>query len=76
MKKRYNISIEFEIMEEAKTKIKNISAFIEKCLDNYNKGINTRRNINASKNAYYDAINKYGGKEKLEKIINTKWLDF
>lgn len=37
MKKRYNISIEIEIMEDAQKHINNISAYIEKCLKRSNR---------------------------------------
>lgn len=37
MKQRYNISIEYEIMENAKEYIKNISAYLEKCLKRANR---------------------------------------
>lgn len=37
MKKRYNISIEIETMEKAQKHIKNISAYIEKCLSKSNR---------------------------------------
>lgn len=37
MKKRYNISIEIETMEKAQEHIKNISAYIEKCLCKSNR---------------------------------------
>lgn len=43
MKARYNISIDNEIMEEAKKTIPNISKYIEICLLNHNKSINNKK---------------------------------
>lgn len=40
MKKRYNISIEIEIMEDAQKHIHNMSAYIEKCLKRSNRFYN------------------------------------
>lgn len=37
MKQRYNISIEYEIMEKSKEYINNISAYLEKCLKRANR---------------------------------------
>lgn len=37
MKQRYNISIEYAVMEDAKEYIKNISAYLEKCLKRANR---------------------------------------
>lgn len=77
MKTRVNITLDYGVYKDAKSKIKNLSAFIEKCLDNYNKGIDYRRKINADKNTYYDAVQEYanGDKTKFENIINCKWIE-
>lgn len=37
MKQRYNISIEYDVMESAKEHINNISAYLEKCLKRSNR---------------------------------------
>lgn len=45
MKKRYNISIDIDIMEEAKATIPNISKYIEVCLLNHNKTIKNKNSF-------------------------------
>jgi Post-segregation antitoxin CcdA. len=39
MKKRINISIEYETLEEAKKNIKNISKYLETCLVRFNNKV-------------------------------------
>lgn len=64
MKKRINISIDQEVWKEAKKKINNLSAYLEKCLKNLTK---TKKEINKEekKSSEYDSITE----EELQSMI-------
>lgn len=70
MKTRINISLEYGIIEQARTKIKNLSAFFEVCLKNYlrnseRKELRTELTFDAFKKLYPNASDNFIN-EKLE----------
>lgn len=79
MKTRYNISIDNEIMEEAKKTIPNISKYIEICLLNHNKSVNNKKTfedrIKRDLKAKEDYIKNKIYYDNLIEIANTDWLN-
>lgn len=71
MKKRYNISINFDVMEKAQTHIENISAYIEKCLVNANAHYEQEKRIEAQ--AKEHRLNEEDTK-KLQSILDVDWI--
>lgn len=73
MKKRINITIEYAILEEAQKTIHNISAFLEKCLQNYLIYSKDRK----PKNIIYEELTeeeKKTMKNNIE-VSNVKWWE-
>lgn len=58
MKKRINISIDQEVWTEAKKKINNLSAYLEKCLKNLTKTKKEINKVEEKKSSEYDEITK------------------
>lgn len=79
MKKRINISIDFNIYQESKEYINNLSRFLEKCLKNQiEKEKQTIEQINCLKEKGYtnEEINQfYKERNKLIEIANIKWTE-
>lgn len=71
MKKRYNISINIDVMEKAQTHIDNISAYIEKCLINANAHHEQKQRIKAQ--AQEHRLNEEDTK-KLQSILDVDWI--
>lgn len=79
MKKRINISIDYDIYQESKEYINNLSRFLEKCLKNQiEKEKQKIEQINNFKEKGFtnEEINQfYKEREKLVEIANTKWTN-
>ncbi len=73
MKKRINITIEYAILEEAQKTIHNISAFLEKCLQNYLIYSKDRK----PKNIIYEELTEEEKKTIKSNIdiANVKWWE-
>lgn len=73
MKKRINITIEYAILEEAQKTIHNLSAFLEKCLQNY---LIYSKDMKPKKIIYEDLTEeeKKTIKNNIE-IANVKWWE-
>ena len=70
MKERINLSLEYEVVEQARKSIKNLSAFVEVCLKNYiknteRKEMRTELTFDSFKKLYPDASDNFIN-EKLE----------
>lgn len=64
MKERINLSLEYEVVEQARKSIKNLSAFVEVCLKNYNKNLekkilSERQTKESLKRQFPGASNEY-----------------
>ena len=79
MKKRINISIDYNIYQESKEYINNLSRFLEKCLKNQiEKEKQTIEQINCLKEKGFtnEEINQfYKEREKLVEIADIKWTN-
>ena len=79
MKKRINISIDYNIYQESKEYINNLSRFLEKCLKNQiEKEKKTIEQINCLKEKGYtnEEINQfYKDRDNLVEIANIKWTE-
>lgn len=79
MKKRINISIDYNIYQESKEYIHNLSRFLEKCLKNQIiKEKQTIEQINCLKEKGYtnEEINQfYKERDNLIEIANIKWTE-
>ncbi len=73
MKKRINITIEYAILEEAQKTIHNLSAFLEKCLQNYLIYSKDRK----PKNIIYEELTEEEKKTIKNNIdiANVKWWE-
>ena len=79
MKKRINISIDYNIYQESKEYINNLSRFLEKCLKNQiEKEKKIIEQINCLKDKGYtnEEINQfYKERDNLIEIANIKWTN-
>lgn len=79
MKKRINISIDYDIYQESKEYINNLSRFLEKCLKNQiEKEKQKIEQINSLKEKGFtnEEINQfYKDRDKLVEIANVKWTN-
>lgn len=79
MKKRINISIDYNIYQESKEYINNLSRFLEKCLKNQiEKEKKTIEQINCLKEKGFtnEEINQfYKERDELIEIANIKWTE-
>lgn len=79
MKKRINISIDYNIYQESKEYINNLSRFLEKCLKNQiEKEKKTIEQINSLKEKGFtnEEINQfYKERNELVEIANIKWIE-
>ena len=73
MKKRINITIEYGILEEAQKTIHNMSAFLEKCLQNYLIYSKDKK----PKKIIYESLTEEEKKtmQKQIDIANVKWWE-
>lgn len=82
MKQRINISIDYEVLEEAKKHIENISAYLEGCLKRANANEEYRKKQKLKEDMLlhgYTEEDKETQKinkdmEELIKVVNTQWV--